>query len=51
MSLNFDVIDIFPIRGWIGAIQNPDTGRVIYNSYIIINKNLLSYNPVDIYVL
>ena len=27
----------------LGAIQEPDSGRMVCNSYIFINSNLLSY--------
>ena len=43
MSLNFDVIVIFPIYGQFGAIPKPDSGRIICKTYIFINSNFLSY--------
>ena len=36
MSENCDVIVIFPIYGYIGAICKPDSGDVIYKTYIFI---------------
>ena len=43
MPLNCDVIDIFPIYGQFGAIQKPDSGRIVCKTYIFINSYLLSY--------
>ena len=43
MSKNCDVIAIFPIYGHFGAIRKPDCRRIVGNSYIFINSNLLSY--------
>ena len=43
MSENCDVIHIFPIYGQFGAIQKPDSGRMVCKIYIFINSNLLSY--------
>ena len=43
MSLNCDVIVIFPIYGQFGAIRKPNSGRIVCKTYIIINSNLLSY--------
>ena len=43
MSANCDVIFIFLIYGQFGAIQKPDSGRLVYKIYIFINSNLLSY--------
>ena len=40
---NFDVIVIFLLYGQSGAIQKPDSGRIVYKTYISINNNLLSY--------
>ena len=43
MSANCDVIVIFPIYGQFTAILKPDSGRIVYKTYIFININLLSY--------
>ena len=43
MSANFYVIFFFPIYDQFGAIQNPDSGPMVYKAYIFINNNLLSY--------
>ena len=43
MSENCDVIFIFTIYGQFGAIRKPDSGRLVCNTYIFINSNLLSY--------
>ena len=43
MSANCDVIVIFPIYGQSGAISKPDYGRIVYETYIFIKSNLLSY--------
>ena len=43
MSENCDIIDIFPIYGRFGAIRKPDSERIICETYIFINSNLLSY--------
>ena len=43
MSANCDVIVIFPIYGQFGAIQTPDSGRIVCKTYIFIYSNLLSY--------
>ena len=40
---NCDAIRIFPIYGQFGAIQKPDSGRIICKTYIFIKSNLLSY--------
>ena len=40
---NCDIIVIFPIYGQFGAIQKPDSGRMVCKTYIFINNNLLSY--------
>ena len=31
-SVNYQGIVIFPIFGWFGAIQKPDSGRMVYKS-------------------
>ena len=43
ISKDFDVIVIFLLYGQSGAIQKPDSGRIVYKTYISINNNLLSY--------
>ena len=37
MSANFDVITNFPIYGQFGAIQKPESGRMVCRTYISIN--------------
>ena len=46
MSVNCDLIVIFPIYGQLGAIRKPDSGRIVCKTYIIINSNLLSYKKL-----
>ena len=43
MSANFDAIVVFSIHGQFGAIQKPDTGRIVCKTYIFINSDLLLY--------
>ena len=43
ISINCDVIVIFPVYGRIGAIRKRDSGCIVYKTYIFINCNLLSY--------
>ena len=43
MFKNCDVNVAFSIYGQFGAILKPDSGRVICQTYIIINSNLFSY--------
>ena len=43
ISVNCDIIVIFPIYGQFGAIRKPDPGRIVCKTYIFINNNLLSY--------
>ena len=43
MSANYGVIVIFPIYGQFGAIQKPDSGRIVCKTYIFINSNLSPY--------
>ena len=38
-----DVVVIFPIYGQFGAVQKPDSGRIVCKSYFFISNNLLSY--------
>ena len=42
MSTNRDNIVIFPIYGQSGAIQNPDSRRIVCKTFISINSNPLS---------
>ena len=44
MSENFDVIVIFPIYGQFqfGAIRKPESGRIVWKTFIFINSNFLS---------
>ena len=42
MLTNCDVIVIFLIFGQFGAIQKPDSGRIVCKTYIFIKSNLLS---------
>ena len=41
MSVNCDVIVVFPIYGQFGAIRMPE--RIVCKTYIFINSNFLSY--------
>ena len=43
ISENWDIINIFPIYGQLGAIRKSDSGRIVFKNYIFINSNLLSY--------
>ena len=43
VSANYDVIVIFTIYGQLGAIQKPDSGRIVCKTYIFLNSNLLCY--------
>ena len=43
MPANCDVFVIFPIYGQFGAIRKPDSGRIVFKTYIFINIRLLSY--------
>ena len=40
---NCDVTVIFPIYGYFGAIQKPDSGRTVCKTSVFINSNLLFY--------
>ena len=40
MSINYNIIVIFPIYDWFEAIRNRDSGLMVCNSYIFININL-----------
>ena len=46
MSANFDVIVICPIYGQSGAIRKPDSGRIVFKTYILIKSNLLSFKTL-----
>ena len=41
-STNCDVIVFFPIYGRFAAIQGPDSGRMVYKTYVSNDNNLLS---------
>ena len=43
MLINCDIIVYFPIYGHFAVIPKPDYRRMVYKSYIFINRNLLSY--------
>ena len=43
MSENSDVIAIFPIYNESGAIRKPDSGYIVFKTYVFINSNYLSY--------
>ena len=43
MSKNYDVIVIFQIYSQFGEIRKPDSGRIVFKTYIFINSYLLSY--------
>ena len=43
LSINCDVIVIFPIFGQFRRIWKPDVRRMICETYIFIISNLLSY--------
>ena len=40
MLENYDFIVISPIYLQFGAIQKPDSGRIVYKTYIFINSNI-----------
>ena len=42
-SANCDVTDIFLVYCEFGAIERPDSGRIVCKTYITINSNLLYY--------
>ena len=42
MSVYYDIIAIFPIYGHFAAIRRPDSGYMVYKTYIFINSNLLT---------
>ena len=43
ISVNRDLILIFPIYGKFGAIRKPDSGHMVCKTYIFINSFLLCY--------
>ena len=43
MSANYDVIVFFLIYGQFAAIRKPDSVRMMFNTCIFINNNLLPY--------
>ena len=43
MPENCDVIVIFAVFDQLVAIRKPDSGNMVYKTYIFINSNLLSY--------
>ena len=43
MSTDGDIIVISSIYGQFGAIQKPDSRRIVCKTYIFINSNLFSY--------
>ena len=43
MSVNCDIIEIFSNYGQFGAIQKLDFRRMVYQTYMFISSNLLSY--------
>ena len=43
ISVNRDLILIFPIYGKFGAIRKPDSGHMVCKTYIFINSSLLCY--------
>ena len=43
MSTNCSAIVIFPIYGQFGAIQKPNSGRMVCNTFIFIQSKSLSY--------
>ena len=48
MSENCDIIEIFSIYGQFGAIWKPDSGKIVCNTYIVINSNLLQKLKTEI---
>ena len=37
---------IFQIYGQFAAIQKPDSGRIVFKTYVFINSNLFSYKNI-----
>ena len=46
MWANCYVIVIFMIYGQFGAIRKPDSRGMVFETYIFMNRNLLSYKNV-----
>ena len=42
MLENYDVIAIFFILDQLGANRKPNSGRIVYKTYVFINRNFLS---------
>ena len=42
MLKNYDVIAIFFILDQLGANRKPNSGRIVYKTYVFINRNFLS---------
>ena len=43
MSANCNAIVIFSVYGQFGAIRKPDSGCLVYKTYIFSKSNLMSY--------
>ena len=43
VSENYDVIAFFQFKTNLGAIQKPDSRRIVCKTYFLINNSLLSY--------
>ena len=43
ISTSYDVIVIFPIHGYFGAIRKPVYGNTVCKTFIFINSSILSY--------
>ena len=43
MSAKCNVIVFLPVYGQFAAIRKPDSGRIVYKTYIFINSDLSSY--------
>ena len=43
MSTNCDVNVFFSIYSKFAAIHKPDSGRLVYKTYVFVNSNFLSY--------
>ena len=48
MSENFDVITVFPIYGQFGAIQKPDSERIVCKTYIFIKPFILQWLKTEL---
>ena len=42
MLENYDAIAIFFILDQLGANRKPNSGRIVYKTYVFINRNFLS---------